>query len=322
LREGPNLAVENSNKGLIFDIQGHSVHDGPGTRTLIFLSGCPLRCGWCSNPEGQLVRQRLMFKALRCKGCPRRCIAACPHDAVRATEQSSPLVEFDWVQCNRCESHECQKVCYMSALELSGRWYSVDELMTVLRRDSGYWGSNGGVTLSGGEPLVQIEFVTTLLKRCRESGIAACIETSAHIPRENIEAVLPYVQWLFIDVKHMNTELHRAKTAAGNETILANIRWIAGSGWPGHVLLRMPVIPGFNDSIVNAQATAAFMKDCGLGEINLLPFHRLGASKHEQLGLEYEFMDQSALQPEDLEPLAAVYRENNIACYVGSDTPF
>jgi pyruvate formate lyase activating enzyme len=309
-------------KGLVFDIQGHSVHDGPGTRTLVFLSGCPLRCSWCSNPEGQLVKQRLMFKSQRCKGCPRRCVAACPHSAVRATEQTSPLVEFDWPQCNRCESRECQKVCYMGALELSGRWYTVDELMAILQRDSGYWGSKGGVTLSGGEPLAQIDFVSALLKRCRESGINTCVETCAYIPRENIAAVLPYLQWLFIDVKNMNSDLHRAKTAAGNEMILSNIRWIANSGWPGHLLLRMPVIPGFNDSIENAEATVAFMKDCGLGEINLLPFHRLGASKHEQLGMDYEYENQPAVKPGDLEPLAAVYREHAIACYLGSNTPF
>jgi pyruvate formate lyase activating enzyme len=314
--------MKSPEKGLIFDIQGYSVHDGPGTRTLIFFSGCPLRCKWCANPEGLSMRVRRMVKTRFCKKCPRRCIEVCPHQAIRPSDGPGPLVVFERPLCLACTSRDCVGVCYTGALQRSGRWYTVDELMTVVRRDSNYWGSRGGITLSGGEPLGQIAFVTEFLRRSNEAFITACVETSGHVPKENIRAVMPYVHWFFIDVKNMDTERHRAGTGVGNEIILRNIEWIAQSGWKGRLLLRMPVIPGFNDSLENAQATAGFMKHCGLNEINLLPFHRLGASKHEQLGMEYPFNDGHAMKPSDLLPLAAVYRNQGLNCYLGSSTPF
>jgi pyruvate formate lyase activating enzyme len=314
--------ANNGKTGLIFDIQGHSVHDGPGTRTLIFLSGCPLRCTWCANPEGLKHRQRLMHKEQFCKECPRRCIAACPHGAVSAVEDGPALVSFDRSKCESCQSRECLDVCYMGALQLSGKYYTVDEVMAILNRDRYYWGQKGGVSLSGGDPLMQGKFVVELLRRCNDAYINVCIETTANISRRTLKAVAPFVQWFFIDVKNMDSKRHKEFTGVGNETILENIRWLAGSGWEGRILLRMPVIAGFNDSIENARATAAFMKSCGLNEINLLPFHRLGASKYRQLGLEYQYDDQPACNPEDLKPLAEIYEAQGLKCYIGSNTPF
>jgi pyruvate formate lyase activating enzyme len=248
-----------------------------------------------------------MVKTRFCKSCPRRCIEACPHQAIRPHDgPEPPLVLFERPKRLACTTRDCVSVCYAGALQRSGRWYSVDDLMKVVSRDSNYWGPKGGITISGGEPLGQIAFVSV------------CVETSAQIPRANIEAVMPYVQWFFVDVKHMNSETHRA----GTENILANIEWIAKSDWKGNLLLRMPVIPGLNNSVENARETASFMQLCGLNEINLLPFHRLGASKHEQLGLEYPYNDQPALKPSDLVPLAAIYREHALKCYLGSDTPY
>lgn len=316
------MSVDAMDKGLIFDIQGHSVHDGPGTRTLLFLSGCPLRCEWCANPEGQKIRQRMMFKDQFCKNCPKRCVPACPRYAVRPVADGVPLVSFDREQCNVCDSHECIKVCYMRALQMSGRWYTVDEIMSILNRDRYYWGPKGGVSLSGGEPLLQKQFAVELLRQCHESYIGACVETSGYVPRQTLEEVAPYVQWFFIDVKHMDPARHVEGTGVDNETILNNIRWLAASDWGGRLLLRMPVIPGFNDTFENAKATAAFMKECGLQEINLLPFHRLGASKHHQLGTEYRFEPIPATKPEQLTPLAEIYKAAGLRCYLGSNTPF
>jgi pyruvate formate lyase activating enzyme len=320
--EACECAVVGKPQGLIFDIQGHSVHDGPGTRTLIFLSGCPLHCSWCANPEGLKFRQRLMYKEQFCKGCPRRCVEACPYQAVQATENGPGLVTFDRTKCERCESHECIDVCYMSALQLSGKFYTVDEVMAILNRDRYYWGPKGGVSLSGGDPLMQGKFVTELLRRCNEAYINVCIETTANIPRKTLEAILPYVQWFFIDVKNMDSARHKEFTGVGNELILDNIRWLATSGWNGKILLRMPVIPGFNDSAENALATAEFMKSVGMHEINLLPFHRLGASKYTQLGIKYSYDNQPARNPEDLKPLAEIYEAQGLKCYLGSNTPF
>lgn len=308
-------------KGLIFDIQGHSIHDGPGTRTLVFLSGCPLRCKWCSNPEGLVSHRRLMYKPRLCKGCPTRCVADCPQRAVQPSVDGLPVV-FDRKQCDCCDTLDCMKVCYTGALQASGKWYTVDELMRVFNRDRCYWGPEGGVTLTGGEPLMQQEFVLNLLKHCQQERVDTCVETSAYVPRSALRAALPYVQWLFIDLKHMDPAKHTQATGVPNDIIVENIRWIAISGWPGRLVLRMPVIPGFNDDLANAKAMAAFLHEIGQSEINLLPFHRLGASKYEQLGMTYEYAGQSAPSRESLESLASVYRQRGIACHLGADTPF
>ena len=309
-------------KGLIFDIQGHSIHDGPGTRTLVFFSGCPLHCSWCSNPEGLMLRQRLMYKSRFCKNCPGRCITACPVGAARPSADGGPAVVFDRRQCDCCETMDCIEVCYTGALQPSGKWYTVDELMRVFSRDRCYWGPQGGITLTGGEPLMQKEFVLDLLERCHTAYIAACVETSAYVPRTVLRAALPYIDWLFIDIKHMDSARHLEGTGVSNQLILDNIRWIATADWPGRMVLRMPVVPGFNDSLDNAEATAAFVTEIGQSEINLLPFHRLGASKYEQLGMTYAYEEQPALAQATLEPLAAVYRQRAINCHLGADTPF
>ena len=308
-------------QGLIFDIQGHSIHDGPGARTLVFLSGCPLRCQWCSNPEGMTLRRRIMFKPRLCRGCPARCVAACPHGAITLPPDGPP-VAFDHTHCDTCDTLDCTKVCYTGALQTSGKWYTVNDLMRVFNRDRCYWGPHGGITLTGGEPLLQQAFVVDLLKHCREAYIDTCVETSAYVPRSVLQSALPYVQWLFIDLKHMDPVKHTQAAGVPNDIILENLRWLAISGWPGRMMLRMPVIPGFNDDIANAHATAAFLEELGQREINLLPFHRLGTSKYEQLGIAYPYADQTAPPPEHLDSLAAVYRERGITCHLAADTPF
>jgi pyruvate formate lyase activating enzyme len=309
-------------KGLIFDIQGHSVHDGPGTRTLVFMSGCPLRCRWCSNPEGMLTRQRIMYKVQQCSQCPCRCVSACRQQAISINEGGSPPVCFDRKLCDHCMTFECREVCYKNALQLSGKWYSVEDLMRILNRDRNFWGGAGGVTFSGGEPLLQKTFIGGMLKKCRDAYIEVAVETSANIPTEDLLEVLPYVKFLFVDVKHMDPEKHREGTGVSNDLILRNIRAVAGNQWDGRLVLRSPIVPGFNDSVDNAEATAAFMHEIGMKEINLLPFHRMGASKYEQLGAIYPYQDCQSLNPEDLFSLGKVYESRGLVCYLGSNTPF
>ncbi len=309
-------------KGLIFDIQGHSVRDGPGTRTVVFMSGCALRCKWCANPEGQLLRPRLMYRAELCRNCPVRCVKACPRGAVQPLKNGIPPVLFDRTACDSCDRMNCRNVCYAQALQPSGEWHTVEELMRIFNRDRCYWGPEGGVTFSGGEPLAQQNFVLKLLERCNEAYISACVETNAHVPRSVLHSILPFVQWLFIDIKHMDPAKHAEGTGVPNETILGNIRWLASSGWPGRIIIRVPIVPGYNDAAENARATADFLTQTGLHEINLLPFHRLGASKYEQLSLAYEYADHAAPSPEQMESLAQVYRGHGVSCYLGWDTPF
>ncbi len=313
--------MRDGSKGLIFDIQGHAIHDGPGTRTLVFLSGCPLRCAWCSNPEGMQLRPRLMYKVQNCKDCPSRCVAACPKGAIQLHDPVPP-VRFDQVQCTQCETFDCSKVCFRQALLISGRWWSLDELMRVLARDRQYWGRDGGVTLTGGEPLLQSEFTLGVLERCHRAGIGVCVESSGYVPQPVLQEALPFVQWLFVDLKHMDTCKHEDKTGVPNRLILDNIRWLRSTDWAGRIVVRMPIIPGFNDALENANATAKFLQEVGLDEINLLPFHRMGASKYERLGVSYDYAEQPSLAQEDLAHLTAVFRDYDISCYVGANTPF
>jgi pyruvate formate lyase activating enzyme len=263
-----------------------------------------------------------MYKAQLCRDCPSRCITACPHHAAREYGEGNSPILFDRTQCENCESKTCVGVCYKQALQISGRWYTIDELTRILNRDRSYWGADGGVTLTGGEPFLQQDFVLPLLEHCREASIGVCVETSGYVPRATLEAALPSIEWLFVDLKHMDSRLHEQATGVPNRAILENIRWIRSSGWMGRLLIRMPVIPGFNDSASHAETIAEFLTALSLHEINLLPFHRLGASKYEQLGMRYPYAEQPALSSESLVPLADVYGKRGITCYLGADTPF
>jgi len=306
---------------LIFDIQGFSVHDGSGCRTLVFLSGCPLRCAWCSNPEGQLLRPRLMYREKRCTQA-HRCVRACPHGAIQVNAGGSPHLRFDRSTCDRCEGLNCVQACLSEALQVTGRHYTVDELMRILSRDQGFWGSQGGVTFSGGEPLCQPEFLLAVLQRCRACYMHTAVETSAHAETDLLLEVLQWTDWLFADLKHMDSAVHRAEIGVGNELILRNIAALAASGWDGRLIIRVPVVPGFNDTVENLQATAAFVAELGLKEVNLLPFHRLGSSKYEQLGLDYKYAHVTSPSQEAMRSHQHLFAATGLRCYVGSETPF
>lgn len=320
-RAGAPAAAEakGETKGLVFDVQGHSVHDGPGTRTTVFLAGCPLECVWCCNPEGLFTKPVVVRREPKCKRCG-RCVDACPKHAITVDDAGRTV--FDRSLCDACTTHECVESCYHEALEVSGKWMSVDELMRVFARDRQFWGSRGGVTFSGGEPLRQREFILELLERCSEARLHTCIETTACVAPGFFREALAHVDWMFVDVKHMDAERHRELTGVSNERILANIRDVAGSDWPGFMVVRIPVIPGCNDSGENVRATARFVRECGLEVINLLPFHRLGESKYRQLGRKYAFQETEGVPVEALDPLKRVVESEGLTCYTGWRTPF
>ena len=306
-------------RGLVFDIQGHSVHDGPGTRTTVFLSGCPLRCGWCCNPEG-LFRQPVVVQRLsKCVRCG-RCAGACPRGAVSLEPDRPPVL--DRGRCDTCENRECVRACFHEGLAVVGKYYGVDDLMRLFRRDRQFWGARGGVTFSGGEPLLQREFIRAVLKRCKEASIHTCIETSACLPGEDFRAVLPYLDWVFADIKHMDPEVHRRVTGADNRQILENIRSLADAGWRGFPVIRIPVIPGFNDDEANVRATARWVRALGLEVINVLPFHPMGESKYRQLGQTCPFEGTAPPPPEAMARIKRQVEAEGVVCYVGYRTPF
>jgi pyruvate formate lyase activating enzyme len=309
-------------KGLLFDIQGYSVHDGPGCRTVCFLNGCPLSCQWCANPESWPMKKNLMFMESKCKS-PKacfRCGEACPKEAVRVDEQERLL--FDREKCAACSTFECVEVCYLEALKVCGRYYTAEELMKIFQRDRQFWGIQGGVTFSGGEPLVQKDFLISLLKLCKDAYIHTAIETTAYGSMETFLEVMQYIDFAFIDMKHMDRDKHKEKTGVYNDCILENIRALTKAPWQGRLVLRMPLIEGYNDDKGHMKEIIRFMKETGLIEINILPFHRMGDSKWRQMGKSYSYSDQEPTSIEKLDTIQDIFLDAGIACYIGHETAF
>ncbi|MDY2777406.1 MAG: 4-hydroxyphenylacetate decarboxylase activase, partial [Collinsella sp.] len=285
----PFTAEDKSLKGRIFDIQAYSVHDGPGCRTLIFFSGCPFRCKWCCNPESFRNRQGRLYRSTKClniEGKPcLRCLKACPYGAVSDASIEDPEhpVRFDYDKCDSCTTFECVDACLAGALEYISKEYTVDEIMRILARDRHYWSGHGGVTFSGGDPMCQSKFLIAVLKRCRDAYIHTAIETEGGCDVDTYLSVMSYIDFAFNDLKHMDPDKHKEFTGVSNEGVLANIRALAKSDWPGRLVLRSPIIEGFNDTEENFHAIGEFMNEVGLTEFNILPFHRLGVTKWEQL---------------------------------------
>lgn len=310
-----------TNHGMIFDIQSHSIHDGPSSRTTVFMSGCSLSCQWCANPESWQAREKVLFSELRCEakqGC-RRCIEACPRRAISIAER---VIAINRADCQSCHALTCIEACLSRALKKCGEYYTADALLQRLQHDRDFWGSTGGVTFSGGEPLVQHHFVENMLHRCRSIGIHTAIETTAYAREEIFMAVMRHVDFAFIDVKHMDCQDHHHYTGVGNGLILNNIRELVNSGWPGRLVLRVPIIAGVNDGDKNMRALATFMEHAGVYEVNLLPFHRLGESKWQQLGKIYPAREWHAPDTTKLSSLETFFTQQRLLCYVGSDTPF
>lgn len=309
-------------QAVIFDIQGFSVHDGPGCRTNVFFAGCPLRCKWCANPENFAGKKHIMYAKRVCKwksGC-RACQNVCTKGGLTFDVEAGPVV--NWDVCNRCTTFECAEYCAANALKVCGRTYTVSGLMKILKRDFNNWGSDGGVTFSGGEPLLQYEFLLETLKRCHYEQIHTAVETSACVDSEHFLELIKYVNFAFIDVKNMDDNKHRAGTGVSNKQTLFNISLLKQSGWGGRLVLRYPVVADYNDSEENALKTIEFMKKNNLVEINLLKFHRMGQTKWEQMGLEYAYATGGDVSNEQMEKLQNLYLDNDILCYLGDKTPF
>jgi len=263
-----------------------------------------------------------MFAERSCKwdqGC-RACASACPAGSLRFDETGKPSV--NWAVCSECETIECAGSCAAGSLKQCVRFMTVDELMKILLRDFSNWGSDGGVTFTGGEPLLDHEFLLEVLRRCREKQMHTAIETSGFAGQADFLEIMHYIDFAFIDVKNMDEQRHIEGTGVSNASILSNISALARSDWGGRLVLRQPTICGYNDSDENAHRLIDFMNENGLYEINLLKFHRLGATKWEQLGKTYEYLDHGDMSDERMKQLQELYLDNDIACYIGDDTPF
>ena len=286
---------------IISNIQRYTIHDGPGIRTEIFFKGCPLRCLWCSNPEGLDPRPELGFYPAKCLGeadCG-WCRKACPDPPPLGRHVS---LDFDTARCRSCL--KCADVCPSGAIRLWGQRYSVEQLLREIEKDrSFYEKSGGGVTLSGGEVLLQWEFAAELLRCCTERGIHTCVETALHVPWEHAEAVFRYTDLVITDIKHMDSAAHKAFSGVGNERILANIRRTAALGKP--LVVRTPVVPGYNGDEASIRAIGAFLRDALGGAVvqyQLLPYRKMGTEKYESIRLPYPLADYRVPEREEWEP--------------------
>ncbi len=264
--------------GRIFDIQRFSIHDGPGIRTTVFLKGCPLHCLWCHNPEGISEKPLLSLAPEKCVACA-ACVPVCPEKALVLSKK----ILLDRPRCTNCG--ECEKVCDPHALEMVGRDATVEEVMAVVVRDLDYYrASGGGLTLSGGEPLFQPAFAAALLAAAKENGIRTCVETAGFVDWRAFEMVRPATDLFLFDWKETNPQLHESFTGAPNAPIRANLRRLHDSG--ALVLLRCPMIPEYNARAEHLDGIAELAREMPrLLGVELLPYHRLGSSKAQRVGL-------------------------------------
>ena len=291
--------------GMVFNIQHYCVHDGPGVRTNVFFKGCPLRCRWCANPESNQLKPQLMYEAWKCIGCG-ACEAACPSFAVQLLDG---IAVTDRSACTGCGS--CTGVCPVPAREITGKVMSVEQVMAEIRLDSTFYGTDGGVTLTGGECLLQPDFALEILKTCKAENIGTAVETCGFVPFEAFQRIAPYLDIALYDVKLMDSEAHKKYTGVPNEQILENLRRLS-SELNIPVIARTPLIPGVNDSEENLRAMGAFLRDNvpTLKEVNLLPYHRLGEGKWEQLeDYSHQEPDTHVPSEDEMERCRSILRE-------------
>ncbi|TWH45598.1 glycyl-radical enzyme activating protein [Sporomusa sp. KB1] len=290
--------------GYVFNIQQFSVHDGPGIRTIVFLKGCPLRCRWCSNPESQASKPELAYNQNKCIGIAAcgRCLNACPHNALRQGEADKPVVLRD--VCKQCFS--CAGACPTTALHTFGQLMSIDDILEVVEQDNVFFSrSGGGLTLSGGEPLMQPDFAVELLQAAKRRRINTTMETSGYADWQTLEKACHYLNTLIYDIKCLDSGRHCEQTRLANDIILENFVRLTAAFPNLPILVRTPVIPGFNDSEEDITAIINFIKGRPNVGYELLPYHRLGQQKYEYLGKEYP-LGNLTLREEQFERLNTV----------------
>ncbi len=295
-------------RGLVLDIDRFATHDGPGIRTAVFLKGCALRCTWCHSPESQSFQAELIFMENRCTACG-LCLEACPRGALTAADpggsKSSSRIALDRAACDSCGA--CAEVCYPGALKMFGEWRQAGALAAEIARDSPFFqASGGGVTLTGGEASQQGAFAAAFLTACRRFGLATAVETNGAASWRVLERMARVTDLILFDLKHMDPIQHRRLTGVPNRIPHANLRRLVASG--AKVEVRVPCIPGINDSSENIQATAEFVHLLGLHTIHLLRYNPAAGAKYTWLGRVYPYPELTPQSSQELEALAEICR--------------
>jgi len=281
------------NSGLIFDIKRYAIHDGPGIRTTVFLKGCPLKCWWCHNPEGILREPVLMFYKNKCMKCQDQvCAYVCPTGAI-TFENKNSIPYINRQACNNCEI--CSRVCPTEALKIVGRKITIEELIKEIEKDILlYDNSGGGVTFSGGEPLLQYQFLIEALKGCKRRGIHTVLDTSGYAPEKVLPLVADYVDMFLYDLKLADDKDHILYTGVSNSLIINNLRILENAGRGKDIILRFPVITGITGIEKNIDGLVDFVSSLkSIREIDLLPFHEV-SEKYNRLGIKYKMPTREA----------------------------
>ncbi len=297
-------------EGIVFNIQRYSIDDGPGVRTTVFMKGCPLTCLWCSNPESQCMQPEVSYRYTSCKNCG-TCVKVCPVNAITLDDDG---VHIDRKKCTLCE--ECVKNCVPQALSVSGKKMTVEEVFKIVNKDADYYeASGGGVTASGGEILSQAEFVAELFKRSREAGFQTNADTSGYGDPAALEKILEYSDLVFFDLKHMDPEKHKEYAGVTNELILKNLELVAKKGVPA--VIRVPLIPGYNNSEENLHALGRTVRDIiPEAPVNVLPYHRYGANKYRMIDMVYQLDDVPELTQEELDKAKEIIESYGLKCEI------
>lgn len=296
----------------IFNIQKYNIHDGPGIRTLIFFKGCPLRCKWCSNPEGLKPEFQVMLKKQNCISCG-ACVKDCPVGIHRIKDGKHHVNRE--IKCIGCKN--CEKACLYRAIQIVGEDWKISDLLKSIKEDMDFYrmSGEGGVTLGGGEVTNQIEAATSLLMACKRDGINTAIETCGYTNSEKMRKISEFVDLFLFDIKHMDPVRHKELTGVNNEIILSNIKMLLEDG--KNVRVRMPMLEGINDSKEEIKAVVNFLEPYkhfkNFKGIDVLPYHKMGVGKYDQLDMSYPIMGDPSVKDEQLDNIERWIKEEGIS---------
>ncbi|MDR0854944.1 MAG: glycyl-radical enzyme activating protein [Christensenellaceae bacterium] len=299
------------NEAVILDIQRMSTEDGPGLRTTVFFKGCNLKCAWCHNPESINFKRELHWYKNRCIGC-KICVAKCKKQGIKMGNDGITFTRDICIDCGTC-----MKECPAGAIELKGVKYTVENLAKELLKDKAYWGKDGGVTLSGGEVMMQPVAATELCKLLKAAGVAVAIDTAGAYDYARLQNILPYADMVLYDLKIFNSDLHKKFTAIDNALILENYKKLIADGV--RVWVRTPIIPGATDSVENIEAIASFIASVGEPEKwELCTFNNLCKDKYTRLDKVWDFADTQRIKKSFIEDLTArAHAKVSVACWSG-----
>lgn len=297
-------------KGTVINIQKYSVHDGPGIRTTVFFKGCPLNCWWCHNPESQRKEHEIMFFKEKCTGCG-VCVKRCPQNAIEIKD-NYPVVNKD--KCNLCG--KCTDFCPNNARQYVGKDMTENEIFKELMKDEIFYEeSGGGVTFSGGEPMLHADLINEVLNQCRIKGVHTAIDTSGYVSWDKFDKIRDKVDLFLYDLKLMDNERHKKYIGVDNKIILENLKKLSDNGH--NIYIRMPIIVGVNDDDENIDKAIKFISELNIIQVNLLPYHKMGMDKYKRINMKYKLSGDEKPSDEKMNEIANKFKKAAIKVKIG-----